>query len=183
MAPSATFWAGESKGRTDINYQTILRQAVRCPDPFVQQHGRWIVRRLAPYCSRIELTFRASATRRAAALAMGWETEIFISAAAAPKSSYGRTSRTSSRDGCCPPPRTWWMQYPPIGEPGVKPLAVESAGFHVSEERLTPHSGRRLWEKLALSMWTLACWERQHSADRTVDTMVLQCPIRSVVPV
>ena len=28
---------------------------MRCPDPFVQLRGRWIVRRLSPHCSRIEL--------------------------------------------------------------------------------------------------------------------------------
>jgi len=28
---------------------------VRCPDPFVRLQKRWIVRRLAPDCSRIEL--------------------------------------------------------------------------------------------------------------------------------
>jgi hypothetical protein len=33
----------------------ILKRAVRCPDPFVQLAGQWIVRRLSPHCSRIEL--------------------------------------------------------------------------------------------------------------------------------
>jgi len=50
-------------------------------------------------------------------------------------------------------------------------------------KRLMPHSGHRLLEKLALSMWTLACCEMQHAANRTVAKMVLQCPIGSVVPV
>ena len=53
----------------------------------------------------------------------------------------------------------------------------------VSGERLTPLSGRRSGEKLALSMSILACCETQHSANRTVDTVVLQCPMESVVPV
>ena len=75
LAPSAVFWAGESKGRVEIDYQTILRQAVRCPDPFVQQRGRWIVRRLAPYCSRIELTSVPRQRDEGRLLsAMGWET-------------------------------------------------------------------------------------------------------------
>jgi hypothetical protein len=34
----------------------IIGRAVRCPDPFVQMRGRWIVRRLSPHCSRVELT-------------------------------------------------------------------------------------------------------------------------------
>jgi hypothetical protein len=39
-----------------IQYQRILETAVRCRDPFVQLQKRWIVRRLAPDCSRIELS-------------------------------------------------------------------------------------------------------------------------------
>lgn len=54
LAPSACVWA--SGGRTaPIHYQEILNRAVRCPDPFVRLQKRWIVRRLAPDCSRIEL--------------------------------------------------------------------------------------------------------------------------------
>ena len=33
----------------------ILTRAVRCADPFLRVDGAWIVRRLAPRCSRIEL--------------------------------------------------------------------------------------------------------------------------------
>jgi hypothetical protein len=33
-----------------------LDQAVRCCDPFVKLRGRWIIRRLAPDCSRVELS-------------------------------------------------------------------------------------------------------------------------------
>jgi hypothetical protein len=39
-----------------IQYQRILDTAIRCRDPFVQLQKRWIVRRLAPDCSRIELS-------------------------------------------------------------------------------------------------------------------------------
>lgn len=55
LVPSSCFWADESKGAPDIQYQTLITCAVRCPDPFVQLRGHWIVRRLAPDCSRIEL--------------------------------------------------------------------------------------------------------------------------------
>lgn len=55
LAPSAYHWARKQKGSQKILYEVILRQAVRCPDPFVHLEGRWIVRRLAPDCSRIEL--------------------------------------------------------------------------------------------------------------------------------
>jgi hypothetical protein len=38
-----------------IYYQAILRQALRATDPLVSPAGSWLVRRLAPDCSRIEL--------------------------------------------------------------------------------------------------------------------------------
>ncbi len=37
------------------NYRRFLKRAVRAPDPCVAVDGKWIVRRLAPDCSRIEL--------------------------------------------------------------------------------------------------------------------------------
>ena len=56
LAPSACVWAAEGKGTAPIHYQEILDRSVRCPDPFVRLQKRWIVRRLAPDCSRIELS-------------------------------------------------------------------------------------------------------------------------------
>ncbi len=47
-----------SRGRSEKppdTYAEIIRRAVRVPDPFLATHGNWIVRRLAPDCSRIEL--------------------------------------------------------------------------------------------------------------------------------
>jgi hypothetical protein len=55
LAPSAVCWANEDKGAPPILYQRMLDTAVRCKDPFVRFQKRWIVRRLAPDCSRIEL--------------------------------------------------------------------------------------------------------------------------------
>jgi Uncharacterized protein conserved in bacteria (DUF2252) len=52
---SSCYWAGDHRGPAEILYQTILTRAVRCPDPFVQLRGQWIVRRLSPHCSRIEI--------------------------------------------------------------------------------------------------------------------------------
>jgi hypothetical protein len=63
------------EGPAEILYQTIINRAVRCPDPFVQLRGRWIVRRLAPHCSRIELaSLRAPDTELRLLHAMGYET-------------------------------------------------------------------------------------------------------------
>lgn len=55
QTPSAVHWAA-GKTEAEIEYEIILKAAVRCPDPFVHMRGPWLVRRLAPYCSRIELT-------------------------------------------------------------------------------------------------------------------------------
>jgi hypothetical protein len=55
-------WRGGTVAReakalvTPNRYQEVLESAVRCRDPFVQVQKRWIVRRLAPDCSRIELS-------------------------------------------------------------------------------------------------------------------------------
>ena len=54
MVPSAYRWvAGKSRGR--IRYDEIMANAVRCPDPFVRVEDGWLLRRLGPHCSRIEL--------------------------------------------------------------------------------------------------------------------------------
>ena len=56
LVPSSVYWASGDDGPSEIMYQAIISRAVRDPDPFVQLRGRWIVRRLSPHCSRIELT-------------------------------------------------------------------------------------------------------------------------------
>ena len=56
LTSSACRWARSSRPGHKNWYESILRCSVRCPDPFVRLRGRWIVRRLAPDCSRIELT-------------------------------------------------------------------------------------------------------------------------------
>jgi hypothetical protein len=93
LVPSSTCWAQSldaqrDPGPTEILYQTIINRAVRCPDPFVQLRGRWIVRRLGPYCSRIELaSLGASDTELRLVHAMGWETaNIHLGSASARKS-------------------------------------------------------------------------------------------------
>ena len=54
LLPSAGAWAC-GKGDAGIYYAEMLRRAVRAPDPFLAGRDRWVVRRLSPYCSRIEL--------------------------------------------------------------------------------------------------------------------------------
>jgi hypothetical protein len=55
LTDSAWYFAHPRRRRGEIYYQEALERARRCPDPFVKLRGRWIVRRLAPDCSRIEL--------------------------------------------------------------------------------------------------------------------------------
>ena len=75
LAPSACVWAADGKGTAPIRYQEMLNRSVRCPDPFVRLQKRWIVRRLAPDCSRIELSaLPAERDTRRLLEAMGWET-------------------------------------------------------------------------------------------------------------
>jgi len=80
LVSSACYWAmctnnNEHDGASEILYQAIITRAVRCLDPFVQLRGHWIVRRLSPHCSRIELAaLRAPGKELRLLRAMGWET-------------------------------------------------------------------------------------------------------------
>jgi Uncharacterized protein conserved in bacteria (DUF2252) len=80
LVPSSSYWvhtldAGKKEPPAEILYQTIVNRAVRCADPFVQLRGRWIVRRLGPLCSRVELaSLRAPDVELRLLHAMGWET-------------------------------------------------------------------------------------------------------------
>jgi hypothetical protein len=75
LTESAWLFAHPSRRKRGILYQEALDCSVRCPDPFVKLHGRWLVRRLAPDCSRIEL-YSLPARHDAVHLlhAMGFET-------------------------------------------------------------------------------------------------------------
>jgi hypothetical protein len=75
LVSSACYWAKDHQGPPEILYQAIISRSVRCLDPFVQLRGRWIVRRLSPHCSRIELaSLRAPGKELRLLRAMGWET-------------------------------------------------------------------------------------------------------------
>jgi hypothetical protein len=72
LAPSACTMAD---GGGKIHYEEILRRSVRCPDPCVAVRGAWLVRRLAPDCSRIALNALPKKRHEEQLLeAMGWET-------------------------------------------------------------------------------------------------------------
>jgi len=85
-APSACAWAaGIPASDADVHYQRVTDAAVRCPDPFLRLKRRWIVRRLAPDCARIELpTFPGERDEMRIVSAMGWETaNVHLGTAAA----------------------------------------------------------------------------------------------------
>jgi len=74
LLPSAAAWArGDDK--TESLLQTVLQRAIRCKDPFLETYGNWVVRRLAPDCSRIELSSLPKVRDESLLLkAMGFET-------------------------------------------------------------------------------------------------------------
>jgi hypothetical protein len=75
LAPSAALWAGNAGSSTRVFYQRILDTAVRSQDPCVALREGWIIRRLAPDCSRIELTdLPKGKDERYLASCMGFET-------------------------------------------------------------------------------------------------------------
>ena len=75
LAPSAALWAAGTDGPWEILYTAILGRAARCPDPFLQVQGAWVVRRLGPDCSRVSLAQLAPVRDEEALLAaMGRET-------------------------------------------------------------------------------------------------------------
>jgi hypothetical protein len=55
LLPSACAWAG-GLSNNEIYYSRMLSSAVRTPDPFLVVNHEWVLRRLSPYCSRIELS-------------------------------------------------------------------------------------------------------------------------------
>jgi uncharacterized protein (DUF2252 family) len=75
LAPSAWTWARNPRVQRGVQYRTLLRRAVRVPDPGVEVHGEWLIRRLAPDCSRIELASLPRGRDESRLLwMMGWET-------------------------------------------------------------------------------------------------------------
>jgi hypothetical protein len=74
IRPSAWVWAKKASS-TEIYCDKMVQRSIRVPDPCVHFHGRWVVRRLAPDCSRIELASLSKDRDEARLLySMGWET-------------------------------------------------------------------------------------------------------------
>ncbi len=72
-APSACAWA-ISGGPQAIQFQKILDRAIRAPDPLLRLRGHWLVRRLAPDSSPIEIeTMKGPRPQDRLLHAMAWE--------------------------------------------------------------------------------------------------------------
>lgn len=79
LVPSSWHWLNPKQTPAEILYSAVLRRAVRCPDPYLQLRGHWIVRRLSPHCSRIELDALGSCRGELRLLdAMVTKRQIFI---------------------------------------------------------------------------------------------------------
>lgn len=75
LAPSACAWAQGRQSPPGALYRRLLDRAVRCPDPYVHLRGQWVTRRLAPDCSRIELSdMPRERDGERLLFYMGWET-------------------------------------------------------------------------------------------------------------
>lgn len=75
LVPSAFHWTMPGDQGTPIYYERVLDKAVRARDPFVHLVKGWIVRRLAPDSSPIEISSLPRKRPEERLLhAMGWET-------------------------------------------------------------------------------------------------------------
>jgi hypothetical protein len=76
VVPSACVWvAGRRAGAGNPWLERIVRSAVRCADPFYRVDDGWLVRRLGPDCSRIDLEeLRYHQDLASLLRCMGWET-------------------------------------------------------------------------------------------------------------
>ena len=74
LAPSAWEWAHPAFSSGRIHYLDVVTQAVRCADPTTDVREGWLIRRLSPDCSRIELAALPKPRDEGRLLkAMGWE--------------------------------------------------------------------------------------------------------------
>ncbi|MGH9387653.1 MAG: DUF2252 family protein [Vicinamibacterales bacterium] len=73
LIPSAAVWA--SRKRSNRAYiSDLLDRAIRIPDPFYRVADKWVVRRLAPDCTKIEMSDLPKGQEAKLLRAMGWET-------------------------------------------------------------------------------------------------------------
>jgi hypothetical protein len=74
LVGSAAGWVHDPESDPTIHYQAIVAGAVRCADPFLEVRDGWVIRRLAPDCSRIEFTVTRTIDQPQLLYSMGLET-------------------------------------------------------------------------------------------------------------
>jgi hypothetical protein len=76
VVPSACLWAsGKPAGKGNPWLDKTVHAAIRCADPYYAVKGRWLVRRLGPDCSRIDVDELKHHEDFASLIyCMGWET-------------------------------------------------------------------------------------------------------------
>jgi len=75
LALSAWHWDGPVTSGEKLLYLDLITHAVRVADPFVSLQNPWLLRRLAPDCSRIEMGSLTEVKDKLRMVeAMGWET-------------------------------------------------------------------------------------------------------------
>ncbi len=137
IRPSAWVWAKKASSR-EIYCDKLVQRSIRVPDPCVRFHGRRVVRRLAPDCSRIELASLSKDRDEARLLySMGWETANmqFATPQAIAKVKHDLASRGAA--GSIKPQRPCWRQPKKTGKSGS---AIGSVPRRVRRSRKTcPH--------------------------------------------
>jgi uncharacterized protein DUF2252 len=74
LVPSAAVWLNGGTSAIDDKFD-VLDRAVRVPDPFFSIERRWVVRRLAPDCTKVGIDhLPRRRDHRKLLRAMGWET-------------------------------------------------------------------------------------------------------------
>jgi hypothetical protein len=75
LPPTAQHWFNPASAPTPSPRAELVQQAVRTPDPFQIIQTNWVVRRLAPDCSKLDLEdIQSHHDWSAIFYAMGWET-------------------------------------------------------------------------------------------------------------
>jgi hypothetical protein len=74
LVGSAASWAADPSTVPKVRYAEIVDGAVRCADPFLDVRDKWVIRRLAPDCSRIEFTVATHENQPKLLHSMGFET-------------------------------------------------------------------------------------------------------------
>jgi len=73
LVGSAAGWVDDPGAVPPIHYEAIVAGAVRCADPFLEVRDGWVIRRLAPDCSRIEFTTTTTVNQPQLLYSMGVE--------------------------------------------------------------------------------------------------------------